>query len=423
MSWLDSLLPRDFRQSLDSPVRRFMVVTFLARMGTGLTLSLYVVYLHNVRGFSTTFSTLLLMVGALVALATGPIWGTLTDRYGPLAPMVASFILESLSLILWAYATTETAALLASVALALFGGGGWGPGMTLLTRLVPEEHRQRAFGFNFMLVNLGIGFGALFSASIVDLHHPATFTLLYLLNAGVTLATTAVLITLRGHGHADPEVRESAAAREEGWREVLADRRLVTLVAASLVLLLGGYGSQEAGYSLFVVNDLHLSVHTIGVIFFFNTTTIVLAQLGVINRIEGRSRTRVMAVVGLSWFAFWALLGAALAMPVGLEVPVLVVGMVIFALGETLLQPASQALVNHLAAEHLRGRYNAALGLTWGVAGTLAPVITALFFDRGLGNWWPLATGAISLGGSAMMLALRHRLSPDEDGVAVAALP
>jgi len=47
-----------------------------------------------------------------------------------------------------------------------------------------------------------------------------------------------------------------------------------------LVLMIGGYGSLDAGFSLFVVNDLKLSVHSIGVMFFFNTSTIVLASYG-----------------------------------------------------------------------------------------------------------------------------------------------
>ena len=91
-------------------------------------------------------------------------------------------------------------------------------------------------------------------------------------------------------------------------------------VLAAVVLMIGGYGSQEAGYSLFVVNNLHLSVHVIGVIFFFNTTTIVCSQLWVLNRIAGKSRTKVMAIVAVFWLLFWVILEAALASPEGLAI-------------------------------------------------------------------------------------------------------
>ena len=135
---------------------------------------------------------------------------------------------------------------------------------------------------------------------------------------------------------------------------MLRDRRLRSYVVAAVVLMIGGYGSQEAGYSLFVVNNLHLSVHVIGVIFFFNTTTIVCSQLWVLNRIEGKSRTKVMASVALLWFVFWVILDAALALPKALAIVSLCVAMVVFAVGETMLSPVGAALVNEIAPEHLR---------------------------------------------------------------------
>ena len=156
--------------------------------------------------------------------------------------------------------------------------------------------------------------------------------------------------------------------------------------------------------------------NVIGVIFFFNTSTIVLAQLWILNRIEGRSRTRVMATVGAFWFVFWVILDVALALPEALAIVSLCVAMIVCALGETMLSPVGPALVNEIAPEHLRGRYNAAAGLAWGVSGTLAPAITALYFNDHLGGWWPLGTGVTALVGGFLMLSLRRHLSPSEDG-------
>lgn len=416
MQLIDTLVPVDFRSTINATLRRFYLCTFFGCIGNGLTLSLFVVYLHNVRGFSESFATLLLALCAFAGLASSPLWGTTIDRFGPVPVALFGYTAGSGALVLWAFAHTRTMALVAGIAIALFGGAGWGPGSTLLSRLVPDEHRQRAFGFNFMLVNLGIGFGGLISASIVDLHHPFSFTLLYLGDAGVTVLTGLLFFTLRAHGGPIQNLHEDPERSAEGWRRVLRDRRLVKIVLASLVLLIGGYGSQEAGYSLFVVNNLKLSVHVIGVIFFFNTSTIVLAQLWVLNRIAGRSRTRMMALTGVLWFTFWVLLEVALRLPTGVTVVSLCVGMVIFALGETMLTPTSSALVNEIAPEHLRGRYNSALGLTWGLSGMVAPAIAALYFGDHIGGWWPISIGVLALAGSVMMLNLRRTLSPGEDG-------
>jgi MFS family permease len=413
---IESLVPADFRSSITRPLRRFYTATFVSCTGNGLTYSLFVIYLHNVRGFSTDFATLLLSAAALVGICSSPVWGTFTDWFGPVRVIMIAVVADAASLILWAHAHTESQATVAALLLALFGGAGWGPSSTLLSRIVPSEHRQRAFGFNFMLVNLGIGFGLLVSASIVDLHHPESFVILYMINAGVNLLGGLIVVTLYRYGGAIKEHREDEQLRAQGWREVIDDRRLRRYVLAAVVLMIGGYGSQEAGYSLFVVNNLKLPVHVIGVIFFFNTSTIVCSQLWILNRIDGKRRTKVMATVAAIWCVFWVILDSALALPKVLAIVSLCIAMIVFAVGETMLSPVGPALVNDIAPEHLRGRYNAAAGLAWGLSGTLAPAITALYFNEHAGNWWPLGTGVTALVGGFLMLRLRHLLTDSEDG-------
>lgn len=417
MNPFESLIPLDFRRAIDAPLRRFFIGIFVSCFAIGLTLALYVVYLHNVLGFSIGFSTLLLAGAAVVGLVTTPAWGTLTDHVGPVKVLLLTGAMNAGALVYWASVHSATSAVVGALLLAVLGGAGWGPGSTLLVRLVAPEHRQRAYGFNFMLVNLGIGCGGLVSASIVDLHHPLTFRWLYLANAAVSLAAGLVFATLWTYGFVDRHATASGStAPDGGWREVLADRRLVLFVSSSLALMLGGYSSVDAGLSLFVVNDLHMSVHVIGVILFANTATIVLAQLFVLNLVASRSRTRVLAVVAVLWCSFWLVLALAESMSRSIAVVAISMAMVVFAVGETMLSPVGPAIVNDLAPEHLRGRYNAMLGLQWSISGTLAPAISAAFFDEGLSQWWPLCVGAIALLGGALMLNLRRHLSPSQDG-------
>ena len=414
MKIFDTLLPGDFRQSLRGPLRILYGATLLNAIGNGLTLSFMIVYLHNVRHFSTGFATLLLAAAAFVSLAVSPLWGTLIDRVGPWRVALAGFTMNGAALGGWATVTTHDTAIACGLTMAALGAAQWGPTTVLLARIAGPEQRARAFGVNFMLLNLGIGVGGLVSATIVSLSHPGTFSALYLLDGGITIAAAGFVLPLRPHGRAVHEEHHDGMRR--GWSVVLRDKRLVRYVLAALVLMISGYGSQEAGFSLFVVNDVHLSVHAIGLIFFCNTMTIVFGQLGTLHLITGRSRTRVLAVVGVLWFVFWMILESTLALPPGIAIASLCAAMVVFAIGETMLQPVGQALVNDIAPEHLRGRYNAAASATFSVSGVVAPLLVALFFSRGLGNWWPVATGLVSLVGAAVMLRLRHQLTPAEDG-------
>ena len=418
MNVVDRLIPPDFRSEVRGPLRRLYLATTINCFGNGMAFSVFVVYLHNIRGFSITFSTLLLGISAIVGLCISPLWGTLIDRVGPgiIGPLAFGF--SAIGLVLWTGVHTKLEAIIVSLIITIFEGAGWGPGMVMMTRLVSEEHRQRAYGVNFMMVNLGIGMGLLVSTSIASLNHPASFTVLYLFDAAVTLVAGLIFVTLIRHGKPIHQEVEQGEIKQ-GWSTVLRDRRLLLYTGASLVLILGGYGSVDVGLSLFVVNNLHLSVHVIGITFFFNTLTIVFGQLWVLNKIEGKSRTKAMALVGVLWFIFWAVLGGSLAVPAVVAVVALCATQILFAIGETILQPAGSAIVNEIAPEHLRGRYNAAAGTAWGISGTLAPAITGIYYALDLGNWWPIGMGLTALIGSGLMLRLRHQLTPSEDGVVV----
>ena len=102
-----------------------------------------------------------------------------------------------------------------------------------------------------------------------------------------------------------------------------------------------------------------ISSRAIGFAFAANTLVIVVLQLFVLRRIEGVRRTRVIAVMGLVWAGAGAP-GRSGLVPGTLGASLLVAACAsMFAFGETMLQPTIPALMNDLAPDHLRGRYNA----------------------------------------------------------------
>jgi MFS family permease len=128
-----------------------------------------------------------------------------------------------------------------------------------------------------------------------------------------------------------------------------------------------------------------ISTRSLGLAFAANTLVIVLLQLLVLQRIEGRRRTRVIVVMAIVWAASWGLLGASGLWPGTWSATFFVAACAsVFALGETLLQPTMPAIVNDLAPEHLRGRYN---GLTSGCfqfASILGPIVAGFMIGHGL---------------------------------------
>ena len=410
------LVPTEFRGLLRGPLGWFYAAVMVTALGIGLTLVFSVVYVHDVRHFPVGFATGLLALNAAVGLAASPAIGTLTDRFGPVPVYVTLVVCEVGATVSWAFADTVLWLVVTSVVLAASAGSIFGPGGVLLARLVTEELRQRAFGVEFMILNLGIGLGGLVSAAVVDLARPVTFTWLYLGTAALVAMALVPMVHLRHLGAPVPAEELVEGQAEEGWRVVLSDHRLVYFVLSSIVLLTFGYGSLDAGFSLFVVDQDHLAVRVVSIALFFNTVTIVVAQLFVLRLMDGRSRTRILAVVSAFWAVSWVAIGLAVHVRHVTAVVVLCLAQVVFALGETLWSPVGPALVNDLAPEHLRGRYNAAFGLTWGLSGAFAPIVAGLFLGSHLADAWPYAVAAGALVGGALVYRLHRRLTPEEDG-------
>jgi MFS family permease len=112
-----------------------------------------------VRGFTIETAGSLLAVPAIVGMAVVGPAGALIDRLGARRIILAGMTAQMLGNVLLAFSSTP---LMAALALALLGaaGGVFWPGFNaMIGAVVPSGIRQRYFGINFTLVNLGIGIG------------------------------------------------------------------------------------------------------------------------------------------------------------------------------------------------------------------------------------------------------------------------
>jgi MFS family permease len=114
------------------------------------------------------------------------------------------------------------------------------------------------------------------------------------------------------------------------------------------------------------------------------------------------------------WSAAWATALAA----VWLGRPYLFVGVgVLFACAEMLHSPTIPSIVNDLAPDRLRGRYNAAGALSWQTARVIGATTAGQLLGLGLGE--PLLVAFIALCGLGAVLALRleRALPPEANGM------
>jgi len=395
-------------------MKRFLIGALLNSLGGGLTLPVMVVYLNQVRHMSMSSASLVLSWMAITGLAFSPIFGTLVDRFGPRPILLGSILIEAIGTASWSLADSVPRAYLVGTVVALGNAGIWPPQSTLMSRMVSAEDRQKFFGLQFMALNLGLGVGGMVSSFIVRVERPESFTTLYLLDAASYLTYFAFIASLRGIG-GRLKLEEGEEENAGSYREVLRDRRLIKLSIVGVVMMTCGYASMDAGLPALLTVYGGLSVSQLGPLWAVNTSVIVVLQISILNRLEGRSRTRLLGVVCALWAAGWFVTGIGVARP-GATFFLACVGTAIFAVGETIWSPIGASLQNVIAPEHLRGRYNAISGLVWVISGTLGPAISGVLLQQARVNLW---LGMILVGltiAGFLGVRLRQELTPEEDG-------
>lgn len=401
--------------------RRILLGVALSAIGGGLTFPLLIIYLSQVRHLGTGVAGIVVAYTAIASLVVFPAVGWAADRFGLKPVLIAGLLLEALGVSLYGIVDSVPRAFAVTTLVSLGGAMAWPSQSALLGRVSDPDQRERVFGLQFMLLNLGLGIGGLVAALVVSVSDIRTFQVLYLVDAATFLLYVLVLLVfLRGVGSGAVPRDESEPAGAGGYREVLSDRLLRRVLIMAIVLLMSGYGALEVGLPIFVTVINGFDVKWIGVEFAINTFTIVIAQLLVLKAIKGRSRSYLMMGVAGLWGLSWIMTGSSLLTSSTIALVLLLAASSVFALGETLWAPVAPSLVNDLAPAHLRGRYNSSMSLVWSLSSIIGPSLAGLMLGAGL-NWeWivVLVVGCAVAG--AMAVSLRRRLTPALDGRAVA---
>ena len=158
-----------------------------------MTLSLLLVYLHDMRGFTNTFGGLLLAYGSLVSIIASTPMGALVDRIGPKKVMIGGLLLNSAAAFSLSQVQTHFQAVIVITGLNIAGQAIWPSQSVILTRVTPERDRPKIFGFNFMLLNLGLGLGGLLSSLIIQRGDLLSFQIMYWGHTNTARARTCCL--------------------------------------------------------------------------------------------------------------------------------------------------------------------------------------------------------------------------------------
>jgi MFS family permease len=379
--------------------------------GYGLVLPFEIIYLHQVRGFSTSIAGLVLAATSATAAITAPPTGGLLDRYSARAILVAGLLASALGYAGFAYVVSPWQAFACSIV----SGAGLGAAVTanraLTIRLVKREQRTAAFALNRVSGNFGIGSGATVAGFIVAIaQRLSSFQTLYIFDA-VTYAAFA-LIVLAAVPSPRAETVTATDANGNGFRAVARDRLFLTVIGANIVLVVVGHTFFSNILPPFAKTHTPLGPAAIGIIVLVNTSFVVIAQIPAVRVVTRMRRTHAFgAASALFAVSLLAVLPATL-IHTELAATSLLAGVaIVFAIGECVHTNVLGPLVADMAPAHLLGRYLSLYSLTFAISLALGPAIGGFLLQTSPDAiWWGGALAAVLAG--AVLLRLGGRL-PD----------
>ncbi len=399
---------------LSGQTRLFLAGNFLSMLGTGLVLPFMIIYLHEARGIALPVVGTLLATGAAIGVVVAIICGALMDRVG--ARLVLGMILLGQVVAEVALAVAHNT--LTAWPAVLIYGATWAPMFgaisTMLNGLTREPAlQQRAFAVNFATQNMALGIGAAIAAVVVRAHHPVTFQVLFLANALSCLLFAILLPAL-------PNLRRARVVNETrvGYRYVLSHRGLRLMILASLLLAFTGPATFDSGLPAIASVADHISDHAIAVSFTIDTGVIVAIQMLVLRLVRRHRRSSALVAVGLIWTVSWALLGfAEVADGPGWRIVILFAFVSLFAVGETIVAPTRNPLINGLADDRIRGRANSISGFATSLMLIMCPALVTSLLAAHLEAVLVALLCLGSLGTVAIAARLRGFLTAEQDFV------
>ncbi|HEX3765511.1 MAG TPA: MFS transporter [Kofleriaceae bacterium] len=346
-----------------------------------------------------------------------PVAGVLTDQIGRRATMLLGLVLGGACVLAIAFASGVGLLF----GLAFLGGATqqlFFPACNAaIADVVPAPDRPRAYGLIYWAANLGLAIGFVVGGLVPDRY----IWLLFIADAGTTFVCAAVV------AWRVPETRPATTHHESALRglaRVAADRTFLAFAGLHLLSLMiftqfqlalpldmKAHGHGSRGFSWLMA---------------FNCAGVVVLQPWLARRLRRFDGSRLLAIASLLFGLGYGLnalvpgLASSLA-ELGLggahawSLALYLAGSALWTVGEVIGFPVASTLVADLAPVALRGRYQGAFSMVWGMSMGFSPIVGGQMIDRfGAPALWALCLcvgTAVAAGHLIAAPARRERLA------------
>ena len=369
--------------------------TLVNRFGN-FVIPFLVIYL-KMRGYEGSVIGLTLGAYGAGALCAGIIGGYLSDRIGRKPTMLISCAGAASFMLLLSQADSAFTLVATTFLTGLFSGM-YGPASgALIADLIPPELRVRAFSCQRWAINVGFAAGMATAGFMAK----KSFMALFIADAATTLLMgITVLIGLKP--------RPIARAAKSGWNHALKHMKgnvpfQLTCLASFLISLV--FLQMSCSYSLQTTEGAGLDERTYGLLMAMNGIMIACLELPLTGFTRRFRPVRIMA-------AGYVLIGIGMGLnTLGATLPLLVISMVVFTIGEMIALPINSGYMASLAPDEMRGRYQGVMSITWSSATMVGPTLGIMLYHFSPPVLWVSIMG-LAFVSAFLVLATQWRIKP-----------
>ncbi len=368
----------------------------ISTAGGSMVWPFMLIYAGGKLGLPLSAVASLISINAGVGLFASFLAGSLADRIGRKAVMVASLAMIGVAYIFMVQAETYThfAILMAFIGLSnpLYQVGA----DAMLADMIPSEQRTDAYSINRIANNAAFGIGPAVGGFLASTSYSLAFygaaigfiaySVIWILFARETLAKKSLIAESHGFRKAGSEIQKtkkdlsaSISARprpiDEGYLRVFKDKAYMAFVALVAI----GLTAPSILWILMPVyakSNFNIPESLYGWIPTTNAAMCVFIQYAVTN-ISRRYKTLPVIATGMFIYAIGT---GSVALGTGFWGFWL--SMVILTLGELIVVPTASKYVADISPEDMRGRYMSLYWFGWGVSRTVAPLIGGWLNDN-----------------------------------------
>jgi len=381
-----------------------MITAFVDMLGLAMIIPLLPFYATKM-GASATIVGVLIAAFSIAQLASAPLWGKFSDRYGRRPALLAGLLISAVAYVIFGYASTLWLLLLSRIVQG-FGGGTIGVVQAYVADASDPKDRAKSLGWLSAATSLGAVVGPAIGSVLIHWGRHAP---------GIASAIFCVLVSI----FAAIYLRESRDSSSTGEHEILPQtssgavwsviahprepaQRLIWIYTIGI----GAFYGTAPTLPLILADRLPITEANVGFFVMYLGGMGVVVRAGILGRmIEWLGEARLTRL-GLILLASGLALVAAVH-----SYPTLALALTLMPLGTAFVFPCVTAMLSRVVPKRHRGLYMGVQHTFGGVSRVVFPLAAGITMDH-LGLGFPFIVAGILVMSTLLLTASMEQYAP-----------